>query len=92
MDRRHFALAHRLHRDPSERRVHFLPHTLLLPADGLQVAARRFQVRVPEPQLHRAHIHASQQVHARERVAELMEVELLADRLILAGDPLAFVG
>src|SRR5271166_2200160 len=86
LDRRHFALPHRLERDPSERRVHFLAHALLLPADGLQVATGRLQVRVAEPELHRPHVHSREQVHARERVAEFVEVELLADRVLLAGD------
>jgi len=80
------ALAHRLHCDLSERRVHLLAHALLLPADGLQVATGRLQIRVPEPQLHRPHVNASQQMHTSEGVAELVEVELLANRVVLAGD------
>ena len=86
------ARTHRLHRDPSERRIHLLTHTLLLPADGLQVATGRLQVRVPEPELNRPHVHASQQVHASESVAELVKIELLANRVRLAGDGLPEVG
>ena len=92
LNSRHFAPSHGLHRNPLERRVHFLTHTLLFSADGLQVATCRLQVRVPEPQLHGPHVNSSQQVHARERVAELVEVELLANRVRLAGDILAVLG
>ena len=66
---------HRLHCDPSERHVHLLTHTLLFPANGLQVATGRLQIRMPKPQLYCPDVHASQQVHARERVSELVQVE-----------------
>jgi hypothetical protein len=56
---------------PANVAFHFLTHPLLLPADGLQVATGRFQVRVPEPQLHRPDVNSGQQVHAREGLAEL---------------------
>ena len=62
------------------------------PADRLQVATGRLKIRVAEPQLDRPDVNASQQVHARECVAELVKVELLADRVRLARDWLPEVG
>ena len=41
---------------------------------------------MPEPQLGLADIATSQQMHARERVAELVKIELLTNRVRLAGD------
>lgn len=49
LDRGFVTLPHWLHRYPSESSVHLLTHTLLFPADGLQVAGGCFQVGVPEP-------------------------------------------
>lgn len=66
-------------------RVHLLTHILLLPVDGLQLATGLLQVRVPEPQLDCTNVNASQQVHKRERLAEFVDVELLANRVIFAG-------
>ena len=85
-------LAHRLHRDPSEGIVHCLTHTLFPPRDGLQVAGRGFQVRMPEPQLDLADVATSKKVHARECVPELVKVELLANRVRLASDWFSEVG
>jgi hypothetical protein len=75
MDRGLLALLHRLHSDFSERSVHSLTHTLLLPADGLQVGSDRFQIRVPERRLDCADINTSEQVHTREGGGEIVKVE-----------------